>query len=153
MESLLQFQFLHLSSAQEISFHKRSLFGNFYIYGGEDAAGMVPLSEIHFPENDLDGSKTDLYTLNWAWKSESDAADAALGNDGTQLYKLTITATGTIPEVKDLPSPAPPQTGIVLPMLIWFVIMVAAVMLILFLLFWKRRKEDDEDPEAVSENA
>jgi len=117
-----------------------------FIYGGEGTANMIPLSEINFPETNLDGNKTDLYTIKWEWKTESDEMDTAIGNNGTQAYKLIITATGTMPEINDLP----PITGDNSNMLMWLVLMLISTLLLFILLFFRRREDEDENNQTVS---
>lgn len=119
-----------------------------YIFGDAGISNMLPLSEIVIPEKMLDGRKTDFYTIEWVWKTESDLLDTAIGNNGTQLYQLFITATGTIPEIDNLP----PKTGDVSDMLLWVIIMLASLILLFILIFWRRNKDADENNKAVTEN-
>jgi len=108
-----------------------------YVYGGENITNMIPLSGINFPEINLGGKKTDLYTLKWEWKTESDYADTIIGNDGTQIFNLFITATGTMPEINDLP----PKTGDNFNILLWFAVLFASLLIVFILLFYKRKKK------------
>ena len=119
-----------------------------YIYGGNGKANMIPLSEINFSETMLDGNKTDLYTINWEWETDNDTIDTAIGRNGTQLYTLVITATGTMPEIRSLS----PKTGYNSNMPLLFAIAVISSLVLLFMLFYKRRKDEDECNETVSEN-
>ena len=121
-----------------------------YIYGGEDKTAMIPLSEINLPEVNLDGNKTDIYTLKWEWETESDEIDTAIGNIGTQTFKLIITATGTIPTIDVLS----PQTGNPSHMVLWFAIVILSMSLLFILLFHKRNKDEEkeEDNESITEN-
>ena len=107
-----------------------------YVYGGEGVANMLPLSKVNLSEATLGGKKTDLYTIKWAWKTESDAVDTAIGNVGTQLYTLTINATGTIPDATI------PETGDSSNLIVWVAI-VSASMLLLFILPLVRRRKDE----------
>ena len=117
-----------------------------YVFGGADKASMLPITEINFPEISLGGKKTDTYTLKWEWKTESDAQDTAIGNIGTQLYTLTIRATGTISEGEG------PGTGDAYHRLLWVMLILVCVLL-LFLLLYKRRKDEDEETvQAAAEN-
>jgi len=119
-----------------------------YIYGGEGKSNMIYFTEINFTETTLGGNKTNLYTVKWEWKTDSDEADTIIGNNGTQIYKLTVTATGTIPEVNDLP----PKTGDGFNMIIWFIIMNSSMLILFILLFYKRKEDEDENDQTVSEN-
>ena len=84
--------------------------GNF-IFGGAGLSNMSLFNELDLPESFLDGNMVDLYTLNWEWKTESDEIDTAIGNDGTQLYKLIITARGSIEETESIiPTDTPSST-------------------------------------------
>ena len=69
-----------------------------YVFGGADISEMQYLTVLNMPETLLSGKMTDLYTVHWEWKTESDEIDTAIGQDGTQLYTLIITANGTIEE-------------------------------------------------------
>ena|GEM_PF-2995148 len=71
-----------------------------YIFGGESLSDMRLLTELKFPELLLEARRSDIYMLQWEWKTESDELDTAIGNNGTQRYNLTITAIGTVEEVK-----------------------------------------------------
>ena len=70
-----------------------------YIFGGAGIVNMLPLTAFHVPDSFLGGNGTDIYTVKWAWKTDSDAADTAIGNVGTQLYTLIITAIGIVDEI------------------------------------------------------
>ena len=70
-----------------------------FVYGGNGLSNMQLLTAFEIPESFLAGNRVDMYTLKWEWKTASDAIDTAIGNDGTQLYKLFINVTGTIEEV------------------------------------------------------
>ena len=107
-----------------------------YVYGGDGIANMLPLSAVNLSETLLGGKKTDLYTIKWEWKTESDAIDTTIGKDGTQLYTLTIKATGTVPDATI------PETGNRPNLLVWVVILSASVFLLLILPLFKRRKDE-----------
>ena len=117
-----------------------------YIYGGAAKADMRPLAAVNLPETLLGGEKTDLYTISWAWDTENDGLDTAIGSDGTQAYTLTVTATGSIGETA-----VPPVTGDRARALVWIAITLTSVLL-LILLFVTRRKNEDEDNQADPEN-
>ena len=117
-----------------------------YVYGGEGKPNMIPLSEINFPETLLNGKKTDIYTVKWEWKTESDIIDTAIGNDGTQLYTLIIKATGTILETNV------PITGDRSNIFIWFFVMLVSILLLFILPFRKRKKDEDENNQSSSNN-
>lgn len=121
-----------------ISLEKNGVF----IYGGSGETNMLPLSKFEFPECFLSGYATDIYTLRWAWNEESDIIDTNLGNDGTQLYSLIITAKGTIDETEIV------RTGDRSNALPWIALGMFGLSLILILLFWKRKQHAD----AVSPN-
>jgi len=72
-----------------------------FVFGGPGSGGMLPFDEINISERFLTAGQTDNFTLHWAWRTESDVADTAIGNDGTQTYTLTITATGTVAETEE----------------------------------------------------
>ena len=128
-----------------------------YIYGGAKTADMIPISENNFSKFFLGGKKTDMYTLNWEWKTESDAIDTAIGEKGVQTYKLIIAATGTIFEEGDeefldgeLPGSDITDTGDNFNSLIWIILLIISVLMIVVLVWWiiyKRRKDKDEDTE------
>ena len=113
-----------------------------YVFGGANEADMLPFSSMHFPEINLGGKKTDLYTVRWMWKTDTDEKDTAIGNIGTQLYKMTITATGTIDETS-------PISGDNTNRPLWIALTVVGLLLFILLLF-KRRKPEEEDVQAVS---
>jgi|GEM_PF-3987561 len=73
-----------------------------FLFGGEGLSNMLLFTELDLPESLLAGNLVDLYTLNWEWKTENDVIDTAIGNDGTQLYKLFITAVGTAEEIEPI---------------------------------------------------
>jgi len=119
-----------------------------YVYGGERTTNMLPLSDIKFSEIDLGGKKTDTYIINWEWKTERDDIDTAIGRDGSQTYKLVLTATGTVPETDNIP----PITSDSFSMLFWLVIMSASILALVSILIFYKRGDDDEDNKTVSEN-
>ena len=118
-----------------------------YVFGGAGISNMLPLTSFEFDEYTLSGNKTDLYTIRWAWDTETDLIDTEIGLDGTQIYSLKITATGTTPETS-----ADIKTGdetIVWP---WILIMAVCVVLILILLFSKRKEREDDPDETDPED-
>ena len=119
-----------------------------YVYGGERITNMLPLSEIKLSEINLGGKKTDMYIINWEWKTERDDIDTAIGRDGSQTYKLVLTATGTVPETDNIP----PITSDSFSMLFWLVIMSASILALVSILIFYKRGDDDEDNKTVSEN-
>jgi len=119
-----------------------------YVYGGERITNMLPLSEIKLSEINLGGKKTDMYIINWEWKTERDDIDTAIGRNGSQTYKLVLMATGTIPEINNIP----PITGDNFNMLLWFVIMFVSILVIVSILVFYKRGDEDEDNQIVSEN-
>ena len=116
-----------------------------YIYGGDGEASMAPLSEAGFLEATLGGNKTDIYTIKWEWKTESDEADTVIGSNGTQQYKLIITAAGTMSEVQGL---LPKASNA----LIWLLLVAIVLMALLALLFYRHRKDKNEDSKTRSKN-
>lgn len=126
-----------------------------YIYGGADESQMLSLTQLDYKDLRLDGNKTDLYTLHWRWKTESDEADTALGVRAAQgeelTYTLTIIATGTIDEAS-LPNNGNnniinwlPKTGDGTSILPWIVVALGAILLIILLIYKKCRKKDEKE--------
>jgi hypothetical protein len=117
-----------------------------YIYGGAGVANMLPLDDLLLLNYLLKGKAADLYTLRWVWQTESDPIDTEIGNDGTQLYTLTITATGTKTEV------VMPHTCNCLHICIWFVLFILSLLVIAVLIYLLRRKNRHEDNQDISEH-
>jgi len=137
-----------------------------YIYGGASDAEMIPLTEFDSDDVELNGKQTDLYTINWRWNTSSDESDTALGTLAAQrdlIYKLTVTATGTISE-DGLPNGGggtngnnaangiinkiighQPKTGDNASVLLWIVLALGAFSLIILLIYKRRRKKKDEN--------
>lgn len=135
-----------------------------YIYGGANDDSMLPLTEINLEDLSLNGNGTDLYTIHWRWKTTSDEEDTAFGTLAVErdlIYKLVITATGSIDEsvlpdkggngivekIKD----SLPKTGDVANILTWVIFGGLALLLIIWILLAKRRKKD-EDNEDIHKN-
>jgi len=141
-----------------------------YIYGGAEDNSMLTLTELNFTDNQLGGSQTDLYTLHWRWKTYSDEEDTALGNLANErdlIYKLTVTATGTISDEilpdddknqKDNDNDGNgtngvirtlrklwPKTGDVTSIMLWVVLTGIALTLIIWFWFFRRRKKDEDN--------
>jgi len=129
-----------------------------YIYGGISEDEMVPLSEFSSGDIELGGEQTDLYTIKWHWNTTSDENDTGFGTLATErdlVYKLTITATGTVSEEK-LPKDDTgvkgiinkiinrvPKTGDNTSILLWLVLALGALLLIILLIYRRYRKKED----------
>jgi len=129
--------------------------------GKEISSGKL-LTELRIPDKPLSGNKTDMYTLNWRWITETDEVDTNIGNDGTQTYQLNIKATGSLNET-DANSDnnggkkgISPLTGYLSNPYIWIVLMIVSSLTILlslwFLIFSKRRKDQDEKNQTDSKD-
>ena len=120
-----------------------------YIFAGAAPGGLLPLSTFSIPEAPLAGENTDLYTLEWEWRTESDEKDTEIGNDGSQEYTLTITATGTMEEEDISPKPARPvkidkNTGDSARILVWLVLAIMGALLLIIVLRRHRKRDEDE---------
>ena len=118
-----------------------------YVFGGSGTLDMLPFDGFTCSEYVLGGGQTDVYTLNWSWKTENDVIDTALGDDGTQLYTLTLTATGTMDE-----SSVSPGTGDYLRIEVPLALLLVGGVFVTGV-FIKRKKRDNEDTCDISENA
>jgi len=83
-----------------------------YVLGGESIDVMEDFGPgIDFGQTTIGSRKTDLFTLRWKWKTETDAIDTALFGDpaaagANLIYKLTISAQG-VEEIPETPTPRP----------------------------------------------
>jgi hypothetical protein len=117
-----------------------------YVLGGPSAAQMVPLSEISFDEQNLAANATDLFVLNYQWRTVTDELDTALGDDGTQTYSVLISARGTIDEPITVtpPGPSNPKTGDMLDLRFVGALMLGTFIMIVVLGLRGKDRDDHE---------
>ena len=129
-----------------------------YIYGGASDDEMISLTELDFNDVKLNGRQTDMYTIHWRWDTFDDKSDTAIGTLATErdlLYRLTVTATGTISE-DNLPNNdsgvkgtmntiinSLPKTGDNISYLPWIAFALGAFLLIILLIYKRRKKKED----------
>lgn len=66
-----------------------------YVLGGKETSEKVPLEEFVLENINLEDRTTDVYKLEWAWKTKSDEIDTFIGNiKEDQLFNLIIRAKG-----------------------------------------------------------
>ena len=107
-----------------------------YIYGGNEEVEMELITYRKFEESYLLGKNTDMYTLKWQWKTESDVDDTLIGDSGEQFYKLILRAVGTVDEIEI------PQTGDRSKLKIFICLAFVSFLLIILIRFREKKEED-----------
>lgn len=121
-----------------------------YVLGGSTDAEMLPISTYQLSQELLSGNRTDLYTLDWRWDTDTDPTDttfglrAGAGDDS--YYTLKITAIGTIDE------DSLPQTGDSMNMIYWVILLGAAMLVMIILFICHRAKQNKERNENETSN-
>ena len=109
-----------------------------YVFGGSKESEMEEIDHETLETIYLSGKTTDMYTLKWQWKTESDEKDTLIGDGPDQFYKLTLRAVGTQHDVEI------PQTGDNSRLCVLIIIAVISLIIIV-LVRCREKKEEDVD--------